>query len=736
MLEFDHEFMKFGDLFKKYRLKSEFSTLSELANTLSQDYGLVFEESTLSRWQAGNRIPRDRHTLRILVEIFIKRKGIVDLKEANRFFELAGQGYLTERETHDLPPLFNTLSPFQAPREISHFIGRNEYINQIETTINKSNMLIIGGPAGIGKTALAIKTAYLFRDKFPDGVLWYRLDTSHVMNILSSIAITYGEDVSNIKDVEARASTVRSILSNKKALIILDNAEVGNKTDIFLPGSFSGNIIFTTRYLDLKIDSVHKYIKLNVFDDNEVLLFFSEILGKRYTKRNEDKLLLMAQSLGNLPLAVNILGKQLKNQHQNIRAVFHKVKNEKNLLKNLEYENRNLYISLNLSIESLEAKQRSVFFTLGIFAGQDFSINAVSYTNKISYEKTLEILEELVKKSLIERSIKSRYRLHPLIKVYSKERMRNKLKLYALFTSYYERFLKNKKRGDVKTYNSISQEIDNISYALKICYKYNKWRRIMNYWEYIGVFLWDTGDWLKVNSFGKIACHAAEKLGDKHAKALCVIRELSWLYYWKGEFKKAEKWALLGLKISIKLKNDYLMAYARQRLGKIYQNLKKMDKAKQNLTQSLLLFNKLGELERAGDTLTYIGEQYILENRLNEAEKCLQKALKITNSIHDVNQNSIILGYLGEVYYLNKSYHKAKKCFEKSLSVAMIKGMNVGGKVWCNIGLALIASKTHKSRQMNHYIEKANESVLNLGIYYDVKRPLIKDYVNLVSPLN
>ena len=60
----------FGDLFKKLRLKAEFATLSEFGKALA-DEGLPYEDSIFSRWQKGNRAPKDRKLLFILAIIGI-----------------------------------------------------------------------------------------------------------------------------------------------------------------------------------------------------------------------------------------------------------------------------------------------------------------------------------------------------------------------------------------------------------------------------------------------------------------------------------------------------------------------------------------------------------------------------------------------------------------------------------------------------------------------------------------
>lgn len=87
----------FSFLFKKHRLKAEFATLCEFGKALAQE-GYIFEDSIFSRWQKGNRIPQDRSLLIIILKVFIERRSIATISEANSFLESAGQGYITDKE--------------------------------------------------------------------------------------------------------------------------------------------------------------------------------------------------------------------------------------------------------------------------------------------------------------------------------------------------------------------------------------------------------------------------------------------------------------------------------------------------------------------------------------------------------------------------------------------------------------------------------------------------------------
>ena len=98
----------FAALFKKYRLRSEFGTLSELADAMAEE-GYVYEYSLYSHWQKGDRIP-NRDTLLAIIKLFVKRKGISEVGEINQLLSSTGEGYLTHAESENLPITSNDRS--------------------------------------------------------------------------------------------------------------------------------------------------------------------------------------------------------------------------------------------------------------------------------------------------------------------------------------------------------------------------------------------------------------------------------------------------------------------------------------------------------------------------------------------------------------------------------------------------------------------------------------------------
>lgn len=148
----------FGQLFKLFRLKSGFRTLTTLSNQFDKK-GLIISTSELSRWQNDKRTPKDRKTILLLSEILINHHGINFLDEVNQLLESTDQGYLTETEISHL--LLHTPLQIEAPISQTLDISRledyqlkvrlnlplsnriDEYLDAISKKYNKTKASII-----------------------------------------------------------------------------------------------------------------------------------------------------------------------------------------------------------------------------------------------------------------------------------------------------------------------------------------------------------------------------------------------------------------------------------------------------------------------------------------------------------------------------------------------------------------------------------------------------------------
>ncbi len=92
----------FATLFRTFRLKSGISTLTELADKLAEQEGIVYENSLYTKWQQGKRIPHDRKTILKLIHFFHTHNAITTIDEANQLLTSTGLSPLTTDEMGDI----------------------------------------------------------------------------------------------------------------------------------------------------------------------------------------------------------------------------------------------------------------------------------------------------------------------------------------------------------------------------------------------------------------------------------------------------------------------------------------------------------------------------------------------------------------------------------------------------------------------------------------------------------
>jgi len=73
--------------------------------------------------------------------------------------------------SHDFPPL-RVLDnrPNNLPEQVTDFVVRQNDIADVVNTLRSSRLCTITGPAGVGKTRLAMQVGARMLDRFPDGV--------------------------------------------------------------------------------------------------------------------------------------------------------------------------------------------------------------------------------------------------------------------------------------------------------------------------------------------------------------------------------------------------------------------------------------------------------------------------------------------------------------------------------------------------------------------------------------
>ncbi|HWD00854.1 MAG TPA: BTAD domain-containing putative transcriptional regulator [Amycolatopsis sp.] len=135
-------------------------------------------------------------------------------------------------------------SPAQLPPSPPGLVGREaELLALHEAAERPSSIGIVTGPAGVGKTALALAWAHAVRDEFPDGQLYLDLNgfgpaepmSTHdaVTALLRSLRVPEPDPGAAL---ETRSALLRTALAGRRLLLLLDNARDSAQVLPLLPG--------------------------------------------------------------------------------------------------------------------------------------------------------------------------------------------------------------------------------------------------------------------------------------------------------------------------------------------------------------------------------------------------------------------------------------------------------------------------------------------------------------------
>ena len=146
----------------------------------------------------------------------------------------------------------------QLPPPVPHFAGRAAELRdltELPASGRQALLAVVDGTAGVGKTALAIHWAHQASASFPDGQMYLNLNgfgpagkpmtpMASVSSLLEALGVPPARTPSSL---EGRTALYRSLLAERRMLIVLDNARDADQVRPLLPGGSGCMVLVTSR---------------------------------------------------------------------------------------------------------------------------------------------------------------------------------------------------------------------------------------------------------------------------------------------------------------------------------------------------------------------------------------------------------------------------------------------------------------------------------------------------------
>jgi hypothetical protein len=223
----------------------------------------------------------------------------------------------------------NQPPPAQLPADVGHFTGRGRHLRQLHQLLAASrhtsavSIAAIVGGAGTGKTALAVHWAHQVRSRFGDGQLYVDLGGTRGGTWLEPIhALTYllrglGVATPDIPDeLDQAAALYRTLLADRRALVVLDDARNTDQLRLLLPGNPGCLVLVTSRDQLVGLVAQHgaRRLTLDALTPAEARMLLMRVLGDRKVKAEPAATTELLGACGHLPLALRTAAANLAGQ--------------------------------------------------------------------------------------------------------------------------------------------------------------------------------------------------------------------------------------------------------------------------------------------------------------------------------------------------------------------------------------------------------------------------------------
>jgi DNA-binding SARP family transcriptional activator len=331
--------------------------------------------------------------------------------------------------------------PRQLTAAIPDFTGREDVQRSVTALLSADESLgprylpIVAfvGKAGVGKTALALQIANAVRQHYPDGQLFAQLREADgapigAPEVQAQFLAAMGLEPARLpaRPTE-RTAAYRSVIGDRRMLIVLDDAVSADQVMPLLPGCANCAVIITSRHALTGLHGAH-YFELGDLDEQTSIDLLARVIGADRVSAEAASALTLVRLCGCLPLALRIAAAKLATRrHWRIETMVGRMTDESRRLDELVLSGVGVRAALALSDDGLSADARRLFLRLGLLGAADFASWVCAPLLDTDPEAAADVLDILVENRLVEARIGEdglpRFRLHDLVRIYALERL-------------------------------------------------------------------------------------------------------------------------------------------------------------------------------------------------------------------------------------------------------------------------------------------------------------------------
>ncbi|MFC9228265.1 BTAD domain-containing putative transcriptional regulator [Streptomyces decoyicus] len=326
--------------------------------------------------------------------------------------------------------------PRLLPRPPARFLGREDQLAALTTvltdgTTGESPLAVVAGPAGVGKTACAVQWAHLYAGSFPDGQLFADLrgfgegDEAPPAEILGDFLLALGTPPERVpSSAQAASALFRSLVAERRLLVVLDNARSSAQVRPLLPGGPHCATVVTSRSrLDgLVATDCARPVGIQTLGHEEGAALLGAMLGPDRVAEDPAAARELVDLCDGLPLALRAAAAQLTARPRwRLARLAAALRDERRRLALLSAEDTGIAAALRMSVARLSADDARLLSALATSADGHLNASLAAALAGYDPERTQDGLDRLTEMHLVDEEATDVYTISTLTQLFARD---------------------------------------------------------------------------------------------------------------------------------------------------------------------------------------------------------------------------------------------------------------------------------------------------------------------------
>lgn len=323
-------------------------------------------------------------------------------------------------------PVVRFAGPPVLPPDVAGFVGRQDQLDEVVSAAKREQVITVVGFRGVGTSAFALHAAHTIARRFPDGHV--RVDVRgrerkplKPEQVLTEVRRSLGlpEPLSHRpEDLDAAGDELRRVLARKRVLLFLDNVDDPEQVRHVLPGA-AGSLALVAGSGSLETLAAC-CVPLAELSDPEALELLASVAGSAFVTADPAAASDLVALCARQPLAIRLLGEQIRRSGRPIRAVAAAVRNAHEASRHGPPPEgsetlRQLWDGCDVAYQELGAAQQRMFRMLALVPTTEVAVPAAAELAGCRAARAGALLEALATLGFVEPAGPARYRVRKLL---------------------------------------------------------------------------------------------------------------------------------------------------------------------------------------------------------------------------------------------------------------------------------------------------------------------------------